>query len=351
MPNLFRKAAFFTDIHFGDKNDSEQHNQDCIEFIQWFIKQVKGNDCDAVIFLGDYLDNSKITNNLTLHYANHGLELINNIGVPVYHVIGNHDLFYKHTRLVHSLPYLHRYPNITVINDVIKIGECIFAPWLLQDEYALVTEQSAKYVFGHFELPLFLVNQMVECHDRGGLTMDHFYQCDAVFSGHYHLRQLKINKNNIPVTYIGNPFGHDYNDVGDRERGMMVLPWDQEPVFINYTEGPNYNRIQLSELFDIIESDRLHEVFNTKSVVECYDDLNIGIEATLQIKESLQGVVRRFVMPEQQDDLDIENADIDLASDTETIEVLVERNLAQLDTSGGKYNNDRLVQLWQEADE
>jgi hypothetical protein len=31
MSNLFKKAAVFTDIHFGLKSNSLQHNQDCLE--------------------------------------------------------------------------------------------------------------------------------------------------------------------------------------------------------------------------------------------------------------------------------------------------------------------------------
>ncbi len=31
MSNLFKKAAVFTDIHFGLKSNSLQHNQDCSE--------------------------------------------------------------------------------------------------------------------------------------------------------------------------------------------------------------------------------------------------------------------------------------------------------------------------------
>ena len=38
--NLFKKAACFTDIHWGMKNNAKQHNEDCLDFIDWFIGQV-----------------------------------------------------------------------------------------------------------------------------------------------------------------------------------------------------------------------------------------------------------------------------------------------------------------------
>ena len=37
MANLFRKAAVFTDIHFGLKSNSLLHLQDCEKFVDWFI--------------------------------------------------------------------------------------------------------------------------------------------------------------------------------------------------------------------------------------------------------------------------------------------------------------------------
>ena len=41
MNNLFKKAAVFTDIHFGLKSNSLQHNQDCLDFVDWFILKAK----------------------------------------------------------------------------------------------------------------------------------------------------------------------------------------------------------------------------------------------------------------------------------------------------------------------
>jgi hypothetical protein len=39
--NLFKKAAVFTDMHFGLKSNSLQHNQDCTNFVDRFIKKAK----------------------------------------------------------------------------------------------------------------------------------------------------------------------------------------------------------------------------------------------------------------------------------------------------------------------
>ena len=41
MSNLFKKAAVFTDIHFGLKSNSQTHKDDCLNFIKWFIVKAK----------------------------------------------------------------------------------------------------------------------------------------------------------------------------------------------------------------------------------------------------------------------------------------------------------------------
>ena len=39
MTQLFKKAAVFTDIHMGLKTNSQLHNQDCLEYMRWFIQE------------------------------------------------------------------------------------------------------------------------------------------------------------------------------------------------------------------------------------------------------------------------------------------------------------------------
>ena len=38
---FFNRVACFTDIHFGNKNNSKTHNKDCAEFVDWFVQQQK----------------------------------------------------------------------------------------------------------------------------------------------------------------------------------------------------------------------------------------------------------------------------------------------------------------------
>ena len=48
-------------------------------------------------------------------------------------------------------------------------------------------------MFGHFELPSFYMNAMVQMPDHGELRAEDFKNQSYVFSGHFHKRQHKEN--------------------------------------------------------------------------------------------------------------------------------------------------------------
>src|SRR6056300_351241 len=71
---LFKKAAVFTDIHFGLKSNSKQHNQDCEEFVDWFIQTAKDRGCETAIFCGDWHHNRNSLNITTMDATLRSLE-------------------------------------------------------------------------------------------------------------------------------------------------------------------------------------------------------------------------------------------------------------------------------------
>jgi len=100
---MLNKAACFTDIHWGRKNNSELHNQDCLRYIEWFCNNVRdAGDVDHIIFMGDWFEHRAAINSLTLEYAYQGAELLKALDVPVFFIVGNHDLYYRTTRDVAS---------------------------------------------------------------------------------------------------------------------------------------------------------------------------------------------------------------------------------------------------------
>jgi len=89
---LFKKAAVFTDIHFGLKGNSRTHNEDCEEFVDWFIDQAQANGCETAIFCGDWHHNRNSLNVTTMQATLRSLEKIGKAFEQFYFFNGNQDL-------------------------------------------------------------------------------------------------------------------------------------------------------------------------------------------------------------------------------------------------------------------
>jgi DNA repair exonuclease SbcCD nuclease subunit len=343
MSQLFEKIAALTDIHFGAKSDSEQHNIDCLNCVKWFCQQVREYDCDAVIFMGDWFDNRSRLRVDTLHYSWQAISELRKLNLPVYWLIGNHDVYFRHHRAIHSLPYLEG-ENFFVINELTEISNVLLAPWLTGNEFAEVPGYDVKYVFGHFELPLFLLNENVIMPDRGGLHADHFINCDAVFSGHFHKRQLKVNEHGIPVYYIGNAFPHNFNDLGDYNRGCMILEWGHDPEFVNWPNAPSYERCKVSELLNGTGNPFQHDT--TNMIVEVKDDVGLEVEEAMQLKTLLGDNFRELRLRPMNPELDA-SIETEIGEDAQSVDEMVVEHLRLLDTEGSDFDAELLVALYQ----
>ncbi len=278
---LFKKAAVFTDIHFGKKNNDRQHNMDCEAFVKWFIEQAKAADVDTVVYCGDWHDNRHSIHVSTLNYSLSNMERLAEAFDNFYFIPGNHDLYYKEKREISSVSIGRNLGNITIINDFLEVGGVTFCPWLVGDEWKQIEKRAARseYMFGHFELPHFLLNQMVEMPDHGGLNADHFAGVgEWAFSGHFHKRQARGK-----VCYLGNPFPHSFADAWDDERGMMILEWKQEPQFIAWPDAPQYKTLKLSEM---LENPTEH--LNDRTFARVTSDIKLSHEELQFIKETFQ---------------------------------------------------------------
>lgn len=245
MSNLFKKAAVFTDIHFGLKSNSSQHNDDCLDFVKWAVKTARAQGCETAMFLGDWHNNRASINIVTLNYSLRALELLNDNFDVVYFIPGNHDLYYRDKRDIQSVDWARHLRNVQIVNDWFNSGDVVIAPWLVGDDHKKIPGLKGQYMFGHFELPGYMMNAMVEMPDHGEIKREDFNNFEHVFTGHFHKRQTKKN-----ITYIGNCFPHNYADAGDDERGLMILEWGKEPEFHAWPDQPLYRVYNLSAILD-----------------------------------------------------------------------------------------------------
>ena len=277
MSNLFKKAACFTDIHFGLKSNSLEHNQDCSDFVDWFIKTAKSEGCETCIFLGDYNHHRASINIHTMQYGLRALERLNDAFDQVYFIPGNHDLYYRDRRDIHSVEWAKHLSNVTIVNDWFKQGDVVIAPWLVGEDYKKLSKLSGKYLFSHLELPHFYMNAMVEMPDVGEINDTHVTGFEQVFSGHFHKRQARKN-----IWYMGNAFPHNYADAGDDARGMMVLEWGKDPEFHSWPKQPLFRVYKLSEVLENPDGMLL-----PRSHVRVHLDIDISYEEANFIRETL----------------------------------------------------------------
>lgn len=287
-----RKIVMFTDAHFGCRNNSELHNQDNLDYLDWLMKVIKREEPTHLVFLGDWYENRAAINVLTLKYSLEGLRRLNALGLPIWFIVGNHDLYHRHTREVHSVDKFGDLNNVRVVDSPLSINdEFLFLPYLFRHEYPLITPvvNQHPYIFGHLEFRNFILTGDSRLAEHGP---DHklFKTCKHIFSGHYHKRQANDN-----VIYIGNTFPTNYGDAGDLERGCCVFNVeDNEVDFYDWPGCPSFVKVPLSHLMDGLV------VPNPKARVKCMLDLDLSYSDAQFLREGLMEEygLREFIIEE-----------------------------------------------------
>lgn len=246
-----KRGCFFTDIHFGKKSNSTQHNEDCLRFIDWFCDYVKKDGkIDYIGFLGDWNENRSSLNIATLNYSYQGAKKLNDLGLPCYFVVGNHDLYHRNSREIHSAVHFQEFDNFIVIDQPKVIdeveGKMLMVPYMFEEEYPQLTNYiNVPFWAGHFEFKGFELNVYGQKMLTGA---DHtnFKGPKYIVSGHFHKRQWNDN-----VVYMGNAFPMDFSDAADKNRGLMIYDHvKQEMDFEDWADCPVYIKTTLSSLLD-----------------------------------------------------------------------------------------------------
>jgi DNA repair exonuclease SbcCD nuclease subunit len=332
--NLFKKVACFTDIHFGLKSNSSVHNQDCEDFVDWYIAKAKEEGCDTGIFMGDWHHNRNSLNITTMDYSLRALEKLGKAFDQFFFFPGNHDLYYKDKRDIHSVEFGKYIPGVTVVHEPTTIGNVTLCPWLVGEEWRSIGKKGGKYIFGHFELPSFFMNAMVQMPDHGEIKLDSFTGYELGFSGHFHKRQQQKN-----MIYIGNAFPHNYADAWDDERGMMVLEWGGTPEYHTWPNQPTFRTIKLSELID-----RGDQIILPKQHLRVTLDIDISYEEASFIKEKFMADfdVRELILIAEKKDIEI-NTNIDVQS-FESVDQIVSSQIINIDSD--TYDKNTLLAIY-----
>ena len=311
------KVAIITDQHFGARNDS-------IAFLDFFEKfydntffpALDANNIDTVLVLGDTFDRRKYVNFYALDRAKKMFfDKLEERGIRVHMLAGNHDTYYKNTNEVNSPDLLLvEYGNIDVISKpetiVIDGTPICMMPWICPENYQEsldhITNTKAEICMGHFEIAGFAMHRGMESHD--GLAKETFQKFDLVFSGHYHHRSSDKH-----IHYLGNPYEltwQDYNDprgfhlfdLSTRELEFICNPYrmferieyndkDQEPIDLDVIElEQKYVKLVVVNKTDFYKFDKFiqklynkgcHEIKIIEDMSE-FQDGEIGEEINLE---------------------------------------------------------------------
>ena len=332
----------FTDIHFGKKNNSLQHNQDCVDFVSWFCDRVREEGgVTNVVFLGDWFENRNSVNVMTMTYAQEALRHLDSLGVPVHIIIGNHDLYHRESRKVYSTKIFEQFVNVTLVNEPTVVDDMLICPFLFKNEYPdLAKYNKVPYWLGHFEFRNFVITGSDRKMEHGP---DHtlFQGPKFIFSGHFHKRQANDN-----VVYIGNTFPMDYGDAWDDKRGMCLLDTSNDDVsFIDWEECPKYRKVKLS---DVIGDAALQ--FPSKCRVRCLIDIDIGYSDAQTLREEMIKTVGLREFSLEENILERKEAiagdeligDFDLSSLNDAVVKMLQTGISGTTT----IDSDRLIEIY-----
>jgi len=269
-----------------------------------------------------------------MDYSLRALEKLGQAFDQFYFFPGNHDLYYKDKRDIHSVEFGKYIPGITVVHEPTTIGDVTLCPWLVGEEWKSIGKKGGKYIFGHFELPSFFMNAMVQMPDHGEINLDAFKNYELGFSGHFHKRQQKGN-----MIYIGNAFPHNYADAWDDERGMMVLEWGGKPKYYTWDLQPTFRTVKLSQLIDEAAT-----IIKPKQHLRVALDIDISYEEASFIKEKFLGDynIRELTLIAEKKEVEI-NTDIDIQS-FESVDQIVSNQLVSIESD--KFSAKTLLEIY-----
>lgn len=347
MYNHLKIGAAFTDLHLGRKNNSVVHNEDCLDFVRFFIEETKANKADHIIFMGDWFETRDSISGRTLDYSHRAMTMLSEAfpDFPIFFIIGNHDLVYKNNRSTFNTRIFEPFENVIIVNEPIEYmisdKKVLFCPYLFPEEYTDALMKINKYdvVYGHFEFRGFVVTGDTKVLDHGP---DHTEasKCKKIFTGHFHKRQQKNN-----VHYIGNTFPMDFSDANDRERGMMIYTYDTDDVnYINWDNSPTYIRCSLSELMEAPDT-----YLRPKATVSCESDVDITYDEVLELREALVNSyglreLNIFEPPEAYETSeDIDEEDLDHESVSDIVSALLHKVVSD------SIDPEKLIQLYNDV--
>lgn len=215
------KIALLNDTHCGVRGDMEAMSDYQGRFYnEVFFPYLDENDINHIIHLGDYFDRRKYINFSSMK-ANikHFIDPMNERGITMDLILGNHDTYYKNTNEVNAPELLlYNQPNVNVIveHEVKEYDgfNIALSPWINPENYAdavdFLMSANASWCMGHFEFEGALMMPGMTC--QHGLDHSYVKRFETVLSGHFHQKSEFAN-----IRYLGSQMQFTWSDYGDNK--------------------------------------------------------------------------------------------------------------------------------------
>lgn len=216
------------DWHLGVKADDEWVQSIQLDGIKQAIEYSKKNGITTWIQYGDIFDVRKAITHKTMEFAREIVQTLDDAGITLHTIVGNHDLHYKNVMHPNaSTELLAKYPNVKVYDKptTVDFDGCLIdlIPWMCEENTGEILEHiktsSASFCVGHWELNGFYFYKGMKSH---GLEPDFLKTYKEVWSGHFHTISEAAN-----VRYIGTPWTLTAGDEND-PRGFWMFDTETE---------------------------------------------------------------------------------------------------------------------------
>lgn len=286
------KVALLTDTHWGTRSDNVFFLDNIKTFLdKVFFPVLDKQKIKRVIHLGDIVDRRKYINFLTAYRLRKDfIEPLQERGISLDIILGNHDIYYKQAidvnafdELLNNFDHIKKYTTATEV----KLGQLpvLYIPWLcdqnIKKSMEAINNSKSQVVMGHLEFNGFEMFKGV--FSDHGISPKVFQRFDYVFTGHYH---HKSSYNNIH--YLGAPCEFIWSDFND-PRGFHIF--DTRSLELDFIRNPYtvFEKVYYDDAgkeakeildfdFSVVKNKYIKIIVKSKTNTTLFDEYSLRLE-------------------------------------------------------------------------
>jgi len=191
------------------------------------------------------------------------LEPLQEMGIKIHAICGNHDTYYRNTNDINSLRELvERFPNWTIYSEPtdlhLSVACVALLPWINPENEnraaQFISETNCSLLFGHLELCGFQSIRGIFIDQ--GYDPKHFDKFEYVLTGHYHIKSSRDN-----IHYLGTQYQMGFSDAREK-KGFHVFDFKERSL--EFVENPR----KLFYTLDYYESNK--QPIDYSKFKDCY---------------------------------------------------------------------------------